>query len=528
MKLSAKLSGILSSFRFQLFAIFTTVTIIVTIVFVSLYIISEIRTQRDQAAAGLRMLAMNLAERIPLSLFAEDKTALLRMARDTLEISGLYSITITTRDNKTMVELRRPVSVPADELLVATIPVFSHPLAPSPEDALTGGHKHVGTRIGIVRLEMDTRKLSQNNRRLIMTAAVLSLAYWIIVSSLCYLALRKVIRSFNALMDGLKTMRSGNFKVRIDVERDDEPGRAAVAVNELGEALLEREAENRRLNGELVRAMRLEVQEEKKQMMAKLIEANRMTSLGLLASSMAHEINNPNASIRLAGQYLTRAWKDALPLLQQTSREEGDFALGGVPFSAAQDKIRECNTIIERNTKRIAQVVEDLRSYSLGKSNELHPGVNINQVVNAALTIIRSHGKHTGTNIITGLAADIPLITGSQHQLEQVVVNLLLNAIQAMPDGKGKIIAGTLYDQNSREVRIVVSDEGEGILPELRERLLEPFFSTRIEKKGSGLGLFVANFIVTNHGGRLNFDSTPGRGTTVTVHLPITPPAKSA
>jgi len=527
MQLPASLSGFLASFRFRLLAIFTVVTALATSFFVSLYVISEIRSQRSQAAASLQMLAVNLAERIPLPLFAENRRALSQLAQDTAEISGLYSVTITTRNEKTLVSLRRPNSVPQADLLTATVPVISHPMVTSPEEALTGKRDSAGIKIGQVRLEMDTLQLKENSRRLIMTAALISFVYWIVVSVLCYLALRKVTRSFNALMQGLRTMRTGNFEARIEVENADEPGRAACAVNELGASLLEREAENRRLNEELVRAMRLEVQEEKKQLMAKLIETNRMTSLGLLASSMAHEINNPNASIRLAGQYLARAWKDALPLLVETAGEEGDFVLGGLPFSTARNNIQECCATIDRNTERIAQVVQDLRSYSLGERNLLHPGVNINQVVKAALTIVRSHGKRTDITIGADMNDDVPLITGSQHQLEQVVVNLLMNALQAMPDGKGMIAVRTSHNRDNNEVLVEVCDEGEGIPVELRERLLEPFFSTRIEKGGSGLGLFVANFIITAHNGRLEFDSVHGNGTTVTIHLPTKPPVQT-
>ncbi len=528
MGLPASLSWFFASFRFRLFAIFTAVTALATTFFVSLYVISEIRSQRNQAAANLQMLAVNLAERIPLPLFAENRGALLQLAQDTAALSGLYSVTITTRNAKTLVTLRQPILVPQADLLSATVPVISHPMVTSPEEALTGKQDASGIKIGTVHLETDTLKLKENSRRLIMTAALISFAYWIVVSVLCYLALRKVTSSFNALMQGLRIMRTGDFEAKIEVESDDEPGRAACAVNELGASLLEREAENRRLNEELVRAMRLEVQEEKKQLMAKLIETNRMTSLGLLASSMAHEINNPNASIRLAGQYLTRAWRDALPLLVKAAEDEGDFVLGGLPFSIARNNIQECGATIDRNTERIAQVVQDLRSYSLGERNLLHPGVNINQVVKAALTIVRSHSKRTDITIVADMNDDVPMITGSLHQLEQVVVNLLMNALQAMPAGKGMIAARTSYNQVSNEVMIEVCDEGEGIPPETRERLLEPFFSTRIDKGGSGLGLFVANFIVTAHNGRLKFDSVPGNGTTVTIHLPTTQPSKTA
>jgi len=175
---------------------------------------------------------------------------------------------------------------------------------------------------------------------------------------------------------------------------------------------------------------------------------------------MAHEINNPNGSIRLANQYLARACKDALPLLQQIAAEEGDFNLGGLPFSLARGELVNCSATIERSTERIAQVIQDLRSYSLGARNEFVSDVDIKQVITGALTIVRSHGKYTGMTFSTDAAADIPSITGSQHQLEQVLINLLLNAVQATPGGKGQVTVQACFDRANDQVRISVKDEG--------------------------------------------------------------------
>jgi signal transduction histidine kinase len=256
--------------------------------------------------------------------------------------------------------------------------------------------------------------------------------------------------------------------------------------------------------------------------MAKLIQTNRMTSLGLLISSIAHNINTPNGVIKLAAQHLTGSWKDALPILEQVTKEEGDFTLGGLPFGIAKGEIREATESILNNADRVERVIQDLRTYNLGERNELSPGVSVTRVVEEALTIIRAHGRQGEITITPTLASNLPEITGNQVQLEQVVVNLLLNAMQAMPDKKGTVTLRTDFSADSAEVRIAVSDEGEGISPEVMKHLFEAFFSTRIEKGGSGLGLYISNFIVTEHKGRLTIDSVQGVGTVATVHLPVT------
>jgi len=268
-------------------------------------------------------------------------------------------------------------------------------------------------------------------------------------------------------------------------------------------------------------AMRLEVQEERQKIMAKLIQTNRMTSLGLLISSIAHNINTPNGAIKLAAQHLAGSWKDALPILEQVTKEEGDFTLGGLPFGVAKGEIRGAAESILNNADRVERVIQDLRAYNVGERNELSPGVSVNRVVEEALTIIRAHGRQGEISITPTLAPNLPDITGNQYQLEQVVVNLLLNAMQAMPDNRGTVTVRTEYSPGTAEVEIAVMDQGGGISPEVRKHLFEAFFSTRMDKGGSGLGLYISNFIVSEHKGRLTIDPGQSTGTVATVYLPV-------
>lgn len=521
MDLTAAISKLRITFRFKLFSIFTLLTALITSLCTALYISTEIKAQRLAYKEKAQMLATNLAESARLPLYAENREALMLLVNAALRHPEVYSAAFSSTDGRLLASLNKGNKTAHASLISKTVEVFSAPLGESAETAFTSNNIKTPVLIGSVILQLDSSKLTKLVRSIVIKSFSIAFTFWLMVAILAYAGLRKATHSFNTLINGIETMRAGNFTSRIKVDSDDEPSRAALAINELAATLQKRDQENARLQEELVNALRLEVQEEKKQLMAKLIQTNRMTSLGLLASSMAHEINNPNGSIRLANHYLSRACKDALPLLQQIATEEGDFSLGGIPFSTARKTLAECGETIERSTYRIAQVIQDLRSYSLGERNDFHKDVDINQVVSGALTIVRSHGKYSGMTLLSDSASDIPLITGSHHQLEQVLINLLLNAIQATPGGKGVVTVYSCLDRASNQVRVSVRDEGAGIPPEDMKHLLEPFFSTRIEQGGSGLGLFVTNFIIKAHNGTLKFSSEPGAGTTVIIHLPV-------
>ena len=268
-------------------------------------------------------------------------------------------------------------------------------------------------------------------------------------------------------------------------------------------------------------AMRLEMREERQKMMAQMIQTNRMTSLGLMVVGMAHEINTPNAAIKLAGQQVTTIWRDLIPILDRVADEEGNFILGGVEYRLLRDEIRKAADVIVRSAEKIDQVVKDLRNYNLGHRSGMIDLVNVTQVVMDALELVRAQGSYGKIQIIPDLARDLPPVRGNRYQLEQVITNLLLNGMQAISEEhSGSVSVRTGLDPTTGDIIMAVRDEGNGISPELLPFLLEPFFTTRIEQGGSGLGLYISNYIVTEHGGRLIFESAPGKGTDVTVALP--------
>lgn len=522
MDLFSRASRFQRSFRSRLFLIFTLFTAAITILFVLLYISGEMRNYSERSTERAQLLAAQLAFAIRLPLYAENGAELERLARELLSSPKVNRIVINNAENRVLVDLSSREFSEDAILTRATTVVASTPASPSAESALSGVSASNGLTLGTATVFIDTSDLRASIVSAILGSAAIAVLFWGAVLLASYPVLKRVTSSFEALTSGLDSMMTGDFSTRIESSGDTEAGRAAQAVNRLANSLQEREAENLRLQEELVNSMRLEVQAEKRQIMAKLIQTNRMTSLGLLISSIAHNINTPNGAVKLAAQHLDRSWKDALPILEQATKEEGEFTLGGLPFSVAKGEILGASESVINNADRVGRVVNDLRAYNLGEKRDFSPGVSINRIVSDAMTIIRAHGSQGDITIIPELAPMLPDITGNQYQLEQVVVNLLMNAMQAPGNDKGIVRIRTEYCSEENRVKIVVIDNGSGIPPEIQKHLFEPFFSTRIERGGSGLGLYISRFIVNEHKGTLTIESRPSAGTFATVSLPVT------
>ncbi len=270
---------------------------------------------------------------------------------------------------------------------------------------------------------------------------------------------------------------------------------------------------------------RVRMEDESRDIQAKLIQANKMTSLGLLVAGVAHEINNPNNFIMANSQLLERVWQDALKVLREYYRENGDFQVGGIPFSVMNEDSSRLFTGILDGSRRINEIVSNLKGFARQDRNITEHGVDVNRVVTVAVTILHHQLiKHTD-NFHLDLTEDIPRVDGSSQQLEQVVINLLMNACQALPHKQRGIWVTTGYDPGAEQVTITVRDEGLGMPGQVSSRMLEPFFTTRLDRGGTGLGLFISQSIVKEHDGTLEFTSEPGKGTTFIVKIPAGKPA---
>jgi PAS domain S-box-containing protein len=261
--------------------------------------------------------------------------------------------------------------------------------------------------------------------------------------------------------------------------------------------------------------------QELKHTQAQLVQNSKMVSLGVLVSGIAHEINNPNHFIMSHLMPLKNAWQGVLPVLDRYYNDNGDFKAGGLSYSKLRKKMPEIFKNISGGSQRIKSIVDELRDYSRQQPADFTTTIKINNIVKSAMILVANLVKKSTDHLVVEYGEDLPLLKGDYHRLEQVVVNLLQNSCQALPDKNAGISISTLYDRELNQVIIKVSDQGCGICQDEMDRIQDPFFSTKRDAGGVGLGLSICAKIIADHGGRLEFKSKPEKETISRVFLPV-------
>ncbi len=240
-----------------------------------------------------------------------------------------------------------------------------------------------------------------------------------------------------------------------------------------------------------------------KEYQAKYYQVEKMATMGMLAAGVAHEVNNPMAAIRGFAEGLQRR----LPRIE-----------GVVESELAQD-FREYTDIILKECHRCQKIIQTLLTFSRPVSAAFSP-LALNQIVADTLRLVDHHlRKRDGLKIHLRLAEELPLIYGDESQLKQVILNLLVNALDAI-QGRGAIQIRTSF-VGEDEVCLCVEDSGCGIPPENLDKMFEPFFTTKPVGKGIGIGLASCYSIVQEHGGDISVVSEVGKGSRFTVCLPL-------
>jgi signal transduction histidine kinase len=251
-----------------------------------------------------------------------------------------------------------------------------------------------------------------------------------------------------------------------------------------------------------------------------LLQANKLVTLGTLVAGVAHEINNPNNSILLTSSTLEEMWKDIMPVLNAYVKEHGEFRVGGY---SSQELIAEMPQIYSRvinNSRRIKHIVEDLKNYSRKDSGEMAEEIDVNAIVRDSIGVIDNEIKKYTSNFSVDYGSNIPRIKGMHRRLEQVFVNLIQNACQALKSTEDPVMVKTSYDAEQKKVLISITDQGVGMNQETVANLFKSFYTTKQKSGGTGLGLAVSLRIVKDHQGTLDIESAPGKGTTARVILP--------
>lgn len=252
---------------------------------------------------------------------------------------------------------------------------------------------------------------------------------------------------------------------------------------------------------------------------SRLIQAHKLASIGMLVSGIAHEINNPNNYISFNTDLLTEIWLEALPVLSAHAELNPGFTLSGIPFDEIPATTERLLAGLADGSRRINAIVSQLKQYARPGAAAHPSGFDINRAVSNAVSLL-DHHIHRQTDSFRFVPGnDLPPVHGSMQQIEQVLINLIANSLQALSARDQSVEVRTSFDSVSGEIVIVVSDEGRGMQPEILARLKEPFFSTRHDEGGTGLGISISDSIVNEQGGALTFESEPGKGTRATVRL---------
>jgi len=233
-----------------------------------------------------------------------------------------------------------------------------------------------------------------------------------------------------------------------------------------------------------------------KQLEAQILHSEKLASLGQMAASIAHELNNPLTAISSYAQILLR---------QQPP-----------PLSKNQERLKR----ILEEANRIEGLIQNLMSYARPSAGETGP-VPVGEVIKQALTLSRYEVSRGEVSIETRIPEDLPLVWGVKDQLQQVFINLLTNASYACGEKGGGRVVITAGKGKAEMVEVRVSDTGIGIKPEHLDKIFDPFFTTKPEGKGTGLGLSVVKEIIHRHRGEIRMESRPGEGTEFTVSLPV-------
>jgi two-component system, NtrC family, sensor kinase len=346
--------------------------------------------------------------------------------------------------------------------------------------------------LSLAEADADVRKASMQFVAYSTLAVILTLAT---IAGLVFWFVHEPVR---LLLNGTVSIGHGDLDVQIPVRSQDELGELAASFNDMSRQLRDAREESNALARTLedrVRHKTAELQRAHQQM----IQAEKLTSLGKLAAVVAHEINNPLSGI-LTYAKLLRKWI-----------ERGDS------LEARGPEMRESLQLIENESRRCGEIVRSLLTFARVQPLNVSD-FDINAIVQQTVRLVEHKLELGNVTARLELGAGLPLIRGDAGQIEQLLLALVMNAIEAMPHEGNLHI--TTSEADCGAVLIRVEDDGIGIPTDMLPHLFEPFTTTKEESKGVGLGLAIARTIVDRHAGRIEVTSEVGRGTTFTIVVP--------
>jgi len=379
------------------------------------------------------------------------------------------------------------------------------PIENEPDCSNAACHAHSARDqvLGVLDTNLSLAAVDQVVARSQRQIAVFTIASIILLSlisaGLIRITVHKPVRRLTA---ATRHVAEGELDHSLPVDSGDELGSLAASFNRMTEQLKRAQEENQ----EWTHTLEARVQEktvELERAYHRLVQSEKMASLGKLAAVVAHEINNPLAGILTYSKLVSRLVDKGLE--NEARRKDAKTDLQEI-----EEESRRCGTIVKNLLTFARQVPFNPQKNDLG------------EVVERCLLLVGHQCELQQVEVESRLDPKTPAIYCDAGQIQQVLLALLMNAVQAMPQG-GRLKVETSYQAERGEARITVSDEGMGIPEDVLPHIFEPFFTTKAEGKGVGLGLAIAFGIVQQHRGNIEVLSTPQKGTTFTVTLPEEP-----
>jgi two-component system NtrC family sensor kinase len=370
-------------------------------------------------------------------------------------------------------------------------------------------HAHPGNLkvLGVLDLALnldgvDKEVAGMKGRVLLVTGVEIALIGLFII----YFTRRFVAQPIGKLIEGFKAVSQMELDKPLDIaDRSEELDELARSFDLMRRRLRSALAE---LN-QFAQNLETKVEERTQQLKAaqkKLLYSDRLASLGQLSASVAHEINNPISGVLNLSKLMQRMLKE-----------------DGVP-PARLEEFRKYLTQVTNETARVGRIVSDLLAFSRRGKPQRAPA-DLNRIVRATLSLAEHKMKLSNVTVETNLEEGLPAAPCDASQIQQVALNLALNAAEATHGGSDRRVTVST-SRGEGMVVLAVSDNGEGIPPENMSKIFDPFFTTKSDGKGVGLGLAVSYGIIQAHGGDIEVKSVAGEGTTFTVSLPLEQPAQ--
>ncbi|MDH3215878.1 MAG: cache domain-containing protein [Candidatus Krumholzibacteria bacterium] len=330
--------------------------------------------------------------------------------------------------------------------------------------------------IGILYVGVLEKPYDELRRRIILSFLSITLLGIALVIVISYVLSRRISKPVGQLAKGAQRLARGELDHRIVPKSSDEIGQLCHAFNAMAESLLDRD---RQLWERTQR---------------QLSRSEKLASVGRLAAGVAHEINNP----------LTGVLTFSNLLLQDTD---------------LSSRAREDVQVIVDETTRCREIVKNLLDFARETAPEIVP-TSVNAIVEKTLDIVRKQSLFGNIVIEKRLRTDLPKTPVDPNQIQQVILNIILNAAEAMPDG-GTLTLSSNYGADRHFIKISVQDTGTGIPKNDLDRIFDPFYTTKQQGKGTGLGLAVSYGIVEQHGGNIAVSSQVNKGSTFEINLPV-------